>query len=61
MKMIKEFNQIAMVVPTEILEEKSPSARAKVIARYIQVKSSSIANTHTHIYIYIISKNVLSE
>ena len=39
MKMVKEFNRLALLVPTEILEEKTPSGRAKVIACYIQVKS----------------------
>lgn len=46
MKMVKEFNRLALLVPTEILEEKSASARAKVIACYIQVKSLNIAITY---------------
>lgn len=37
MKMVKEFNRLALLVPTEILEEKTPSGRAKVIACYIQI------------------------
>lgn len=39
MKMVHEFNRLALLVPTEILEEKTASARAKVIACFIQVMS----------------------
>jgi len=35
--MVQAFNRLALLVPTEILEEKTPTARAKVIAAYIQV------------------------
>ena len=39
MKMVQEFNRLALLVPTEVLEEKTASARAKVITCYIQVMS----------------------
>ena len=39
MKMVQEFNRLALLVPTEILEEKTASTRAKVIACFIQVMS----------------------
>ena len=35
--MIQSFNQLALLVPSEILEETTPQARAKVITSYIQV------------------------
>lgn len=47
MKMVQEFNRLALLVPTEILEEKTASARAKVIACYIQVESFKILHIHT--------------
>ena len=47
MKMVQEFNRLALLVPTEILEEKTASARAKVIACYIQVEHF-LKSTHTH-------------
>ena len=37
MAMVRAFNQLALLVPTEILEEKTPQGRAKVISNYIQV------------------------
>ena len=37
--MIRSFNQLALLVPSEILEETTPQARAKVITSYIQVRS----------------------
>ena len=37
--MVKEFNRLSALVSTEILDKKTPSGRAKVIACYIQVKS----------------------
>ncbi len=37
MAMIKAFNQLALMVPTEILAEKTPKARAKVIEAFIKV------------------------
>ena len=37
MAMVRAFNQLALLVPSEILEEKTPQARAKVISNYIQV------------------------
>jgi hypothetical protein len=36
--MIQSFNQLALLVPSEILEETTPQARAKVITSYIQVR-----------------------
>ena len=40
--MIQSFNQLALLVPSEILEETTPQARAKVITSYIQVSYRSI-------------------
>ena len=36
--MIRSFNQLALLVPSEILEETTPQARTKVITSYIQVR-----------------------
>ena len=52
--MIRSFNQLALLVPSEILEETTPQARAKVITSYIQVYK-------TIIIIIIISKTLLIE
>ena len=41
MQMVQEFNRLALLVPTEVLDEKTASARAKVIACYIQVHAIS--------------------
>ena len=38
MAMVKSFNQLALLVPTEILEETTPQGRAKVISKYIKVR-----------------------
>ena len=38
MAMVKSFNNVALLVPTEILEEATPHARAKVISTYIKVR-----------------------
>ncbi len=35
--MVRAFNQLALLVPTEILAETTPQARAKVITAYIIV------------------------
>ena len=35
--MIKAFNQLALLVPTEILAEDTPKSRAKVIEAFIKV------------------------
>lgn len=43
MAMVRSFNRLALLVPTEILEEKTPQARSKVIATFIQVRCSSIS------------------
>lgn len=37
MRMVRSFNQLALLVPTEVLSEATPTARAKVIASFIQV------------------------
>lgn len=38
MAMVKSFNRLALLVPTEILEETTPQDRAKVISKYIKVR-----------------------
>ena len=38
MAMVKSFNNVALLVPTEILEEETPQARAKVVIAYIKVE-----------------------
>ena len=35
--MIQTFNQLAQMVPTEVLEEETTQQRAKVISAYIKV------------------------
>ncbi|XP_065910827.1 uncharacterized protein [Dysidea avara] len=44
--MVQAFNRLALLVPTEILEERTPTARAKVMAAYIQIadKCRSVGN-----------------
>ena len=37
MAMVGAFNRVALLVPTEILQETTPQARAKVISVFIQV------------------------
>lgn len=37
MTMVRSFNRVALLVPTEILDELTPAARAKVISTYIKV------------------------
>ncbi|KAL5503013.1 hypothetical protein EMCRGX_G009888 [Ephydatia muelleri] len=37
MAMVKSFNRLALLVPTEILEETTPQDRAKVISKYIKI------------------------
>ena len=37
MAMVSSFNQLALLVPSEILEEGTPQARAKVISTFIKV------------------------
>lgn len=37
MAMVRSFNRIALLVPTEILEEAMPQGRAKVISKYIKI------------------------
>ena len=36
--MVQSFNQLALLVPTEVLGERTPQQRAKVISAYIQVR-----------------------
>ena len=38
MAMVQSFNRLALLVPTEILEEATPQARSKVITSFIQVR-----------------------
>lgn len=42
MVMVRSFNRVALLVPTEILEEETPQARAKVISAYIKVMGNSL-------------------
>ncbi len=55
--MIKAFNQLALMVPTEILAEKTPKARAKVIEAFIKVRKWDIPIVVTqllyNIYMYV--------
>ena len=37
MAMVSSFNQLALLIPSEILEEQTPHARAKVISNFIKV------------------------
>ena len=37
MAMVSSFNQLAILIPSEILEEQTPHARAKVISNFIKV------------------------
>ena len=37
MAMVEAFNQLALLIPSEILEERTPQARAKVISTFIKV------------------------
>ena len=37
MAMVSSFNQLALLIPSEILEEQTPHARAKVISSFIKV------------------------
>ncbi len=57
MAMIKAFNQLALMVPTEILAEKTPKARAKVIEAFIKVRKWDIPIVVTqllyNIYMYV--------
>jgi len=40
--MVKAFNKVALLVPTEILDETTPQARAKVLSMYIKVSPVSV-------------------
>ena len=42
MLMVQSFNRLALLVTTEILAEKTPQARAKVIGNFIKVKTRAI-------------------
>ena len=52
MAMVQSFNRLALLVPTEILEEKTPQARSKVITSFIQVRKfrfhSQFTVLHSH-------------
>ena len=37
MAMVSSFNQLALLIPSEILQEQTPHARAKVISNFIKV------------------------
>ncbi len=62
MAMIKAFNQLALMVPMEILAEKTPKARAKVIEAFIKVRKWDIIvpivvtqllyNIYMYVYIF---------
>ena len=47
MAMVQSFNRLALLVPTEILEEKTPQARSKVITAYIRV-STTFCSSHKY-------------
>ncbi len=46
MAMVRSFNQVALLIPSEILEEKTPQSRAKIITTYIQVGVPYIMHGH---------------
>lgn len=46
--MIESFNQLARIVCTEIVHEKTVHTRAKAINNYIQV--SNMFKLHVHVY-----------
>ncbi|XP_064400571.1 uncharacterized protein LOC135346767 isoform X2 [Halichondria panicea] len=47
MAMVRSFNQLALLIPSEILEEKTPQGRAKVITTYIQI-ASKLYTSHNY-------------
>ena len=49
MAMVKSFNRLALLVPTEILEETTPQGRAKVISKYIKVRGAGFVNISSKI------------
>ena len=50
--MVQSFNQLALLVPTEILSEETHQQRAKVISAYIQVHITCI-RTHKRVYMHV--------
>ena len=50
MAMVQSFNRLALLVPTEILEEKTPQARSKVITSFIQVRKFRFHSQFTVFY-----------
>ena len=51
--MVHSFNQLALLVPTEVLREPTRQQRAKVITAYIQVQlvvHISLLRMHHHVY-----------
>ncbi len=51
--MIKAFNQLALLVPTEILAENAPKARAKVIESFIKVSEITQSKSKQITYILV--------
>ena len=50
MAMVQSFNRLALLVPTEILEETTPQARSKVITSFIQVRKFRFHSQFTVFY-----------
>ena len=41
MAMVSSFNQLALLIPSEILEEQTPHARAKIISSFIKARKKT--------------------
>ena len=53
MAMVQSFNRLALLVPTEILEEKTPQARSKVITSFIQVRKFRFHSQFTVFHFHV--------
>ena len=51
MAMVSSFNQLALLIPSEILEEQTPQARAKVISNFIKVGEQVSPSGHPTLYV----------
>ena len=58
MAMVQSFNRLALLVPTEILEEATPQARSKIITSFIQVRKfrfhSQFTVFHSHVRLNLV-------
>ena len=55
MAMVQSFNRLALLVPTEILEERTPQTRSKVIATFIQVRGIKSGFSQSYVSIHLAS------